>query len=426
VTWGDVAVITVLILAWSSFASVADRWSITEPMVFAGAGVVLEGLPGFHMTVTSSMIQTVAELALALILFSDAARVRVSSLRRQAGIPARLLGVGLPLTVILGAVVANLLFGGSSLWLVVLISACLAPTDAGLGAGIVTNPMVPVRVRQSLNVESGLNDGIASPLVPLAIAGVLGAIDHTHHAVIDAVGEILLGVAIGIVAGLLAGYLLRLAIRRNWTDQSSASVAMAATAIGTYAVSISLGGNGFVAAFIGGLTFGVFESQVGPDVAGAPDALSQLLSCFIWFSFGAVMLHPTLVHGNLEKPVIYGVASLTVIRMVPVAIALVGTRLGLATDMFIGWFGPRGMASVCFALIAIDQLGPSEPVILPVVSMTVALSILAHGISTNPLIAAYGRHMANTATASDVDGEDGEAAKPARWTFASRRASRLT
>jgi NhaP-type Na+/H+ or K+/H+ antiporter len=286
--------------------------------------------------------------------------------------------------------------------------------------------MVPVRVRQSLNVESGLNDGIASPLVPLAIAGVLGAIDHTHHAVIDAVGEILLGVAVGIVAGLLAGYLLRLAIRRNWTDQSSASVAMAATAIGTYAVSTSLGGNGFVAAFIGGLTFGVFESQVGPDVAGAPDALSQLLSCFIWFSFGAVMLHPTLVHGNLEKPVIYGVASLTVIRMVPVAIALVGTRLGLATDMFIGWFGPRGMASVCFALIAIDQLGPSEPVILPVVSMTVALSILAHGISANPLIAAYGRHMANTATASDVDGEDGEAAKPARWTFASRRASRLT
>ena len=392
-SWGDLAVVMVLVVLWASVAVRADRAGITAPMVFALAGVALAGDRALHITLSSGSIKLTAELTLVLVLFTDAARIRISSLRQDIGLPLRLLGIGLPLTVLLGALAAHLFFGQPGIWMVVLISACLAPTDASLGSGIVTNESVPSRVRRALNVESGLNDGIVAPLVSLAVAVLAGQAGEHGGPIALALREILIGADIGVGAGCVAGWLLAYAVGKGWTSGGAAAVAMAAAAIGTYALAEAASGNGFVGAFIGGLCFGAFQGHLDRDVPEVAVGTGQLLACLVWFAFGAAMLRPALSSPDLARAAGYAVVSLTLVRMVPVAVALLGARLGWATVAFMGWFGPRGLASVVFALLASDELGHSASTLLTVVSVTVALSIVCHGVSANPLIRRYVSHI---------------------------------
>lgn len=391
-SWGDLAVVAALIVLWTIISGPAERIGVTAPMVFTVGGLALGGEHALHITLSASTIRVAAEITLVLILFSDAARVRLTSLRDDVGLPARLLGIGLPLTVVLGALIAHLVFGGLGTWLAVLVAACLAPTDAGLGAGIVTNSAVPSRVRRALNVESGLNDGIIAPLVSLAVAVLVGQADDTTASLLHAIREIGIGALIGVGAGLTTGWLLALAVRKGWADSGTAAVAVPAAAIGTYALAVSLHGNGFVGAFLAGLCFGVFRQQAGARSLDLAEGSGQLLACLVWFAFGAAMLRPSFSNPEFLNCVGYAAASLTVVRMVPVAIALYRTHLGAGTAAFIGWFGPRGLASVIFALLAFDQLGQQAGIVLTIVSITVALSILVHGMSANPLIARFSSH----------------------------------
>ena len=391
-TWADLAIVAVLVLAWTVVAGRAERVGITAPMVFAVGGLAFGGDQAFHITVSAATIRVTAEITLVLILFSDAARLRLTSLRHDMGIPARLLGIGLPLTVALGALFAHLLFSGLGTWLAILAAACLAPTDAGLGAGIVTDTSVPSRIRRALNVESGLNDGIVAPLVSLAVAVLIGEASNSHGPILHAVREIGVGVLVGVGAGVAAGWILALASRKGWTESGTIALATPAAAIGTYALAVALHGNGFVAAFLAGLGFGVFRHQLEPRSLELAEGSSQLLACLVWFAFGAAMLRPSLSSPELLRCLGYAVLCLTLVRMVPVGLALYRTHLGSPTVAFIGWFGPRGLASVIFVLLAFDELGQEAGTVLTVVSITVALSILLHGLSANPLIARYGSH----------------------------------
>ncbi len=397
-SWGDLAVVAAIIVLWAAVSGRAERFGITAPMVFVIIGLALGGEQALHITLTTSTIRVGSELTLVMVLFADAARVRVSSIRLDFGIPARLLSVGLVLTVGLGALMAHLVFSSLGIWVALLIAMCLAPTDAGLGSGIVTNASVPSRVRRALNVESGLNDGIVAPLVSLAVAVIAGESDEMSASFLHALREIGLGALVGVGGGLAAGWILTVAVRRGWTERGAVGVATIAAALGSYAFAVSVQGNGFVAAFLAGLCFGIFRHRIGPRVLELTEGSGQLLACLVWFAFGAAMLRPAISSPVVLRSLVYAIISLTVIRMVPVALAMIGTHLGGATVAFMGWFGPRGLASVIFALLASDQLGQKGSTVVTVVSITVALSVLAHGLSANVLIDRYGRVVASHGT----------------------------
>jgi NhaP-type Na+/H+ or K+/H+ antiporter len=391
-TWADLALVAALVVIWTVVSGPAERLGLTAPMVFTLGGLAFGADQAFHIALSASTIRTTAEITLVLILFSDSARLRLTSLRHDVGLSARLLGIGLPVTVILGALAVRLVFGSLGVWFAVLAAACLAPTDAGLGAGIVTNQLVPSRIRRTLNVESGLNDGIVAPLVSLAVAILVGESSGTQAPLVHALREIGVGALVGVGAGLIAGWILALAVRKGWAESGTVRVATPAAAIGTYALAVALHGNGFVAAFLAGLCFGIFRHHLGAHSLELAEGSGQLLACVVWFAFGAAMLRPSFSSPEFGRCVLYAVLSLTVVRVLPVYLALYRTHLGMATVAFIGWFGPRGLASVIFALLAFDQLGQEADLVLTVVSVTVALSILLHGFSANPLIARYGAH----------------------------------
>ena len=392
-TWGDVALVATLIVLWSSFSRTFSRLGISEPLLFVAAGVACGGVHDLSVSAQASSVRLLAEVTLVCVLFADASRVRVHSLQHDPWLPTRLLGLGLPVTVLLGAVVAHLLQPHSGWWAALLLGAVLAPTDASLGAAIVTDTRVPARVRRALNVESGLNDGIVAPVVALAVAAVAGTTATVSAHVTTAVADIALGAVVGLVAGAAVGRLLATAVQRGWSEGSSLGVAVTATALGSYGLATAVHGNGFIAAFLGGLAFGACARSIAPHLVDVDEQAGQLLSCFVWYVFGAAMLRPALSSPLAPRALLYAVISLSVIRLLPVALALVRTHLGRPTVAFMGWFGPRGLASVVFALLAADELGQQATPLVTYVSLTVALSVVLHGLSANPLTRRYVRSL---------------------------------
>jgi len=371
-----------------------ERRAITAPIAFVALGVLLSHPPlqVVHLHLHSATLRGLAELALAVVLFVDASRVNVEALRADLALPVRLLGIGLPLTIASGAAVAAVVLGGP-VWVAATVGAIVAPTDAALGASIFADERVPSRVRRVLNVESGLNDGIASPFVNVFLAAAVSAeVAHSSgpaHAVVELVG----GAAIGCGIGLVGGWCVRLADARALGSPAFAPLADLALALCAYAAALAAGTNGFVAAFVAGLAFGSVCDHEHSSLGFAEDT-GELLSLLVWFMFGAAMLVPGL-RDMTWRDAVFALVALTVVRMVPVAIALTGTGLDRATVAFIGWFGPRGLASIVFGLIAVDALEPKDAtLVLSAVTVTVALSVLAHGLTASPLAARYGRYAA--------------------------------
>jgi NhaP-type Na+/H+ or K+/H+ antiporter len=387
-----IAVVAALVLVWCATSRVLGRADVTAPMVFVAAGVLLGGPGAVDIHLDSASIRLVAEVTLVLVLFSDAARVDLSSLRHDVAGPVRLLGIGLPLTLAAGTAAAIGLFPGLAIGEACLVAACLSPTDASLGAGIVADRRVPSRIRRDLNVESGLNDGIIAPVVTVVVAALAGESAHDAGFVETALRELATGTGIGVAAGVIGGALLVHATRRHWMDPGVEVLAATAVAVGAYAAAVAVQGNGFVAAFAAGLAFGPFRRSLERDALELTESAGQLLATVVWFCFGAAMLRPAL--GSFSGQALgYALVSLTVVRMIPVALALLGTRFDRATVLFVGWFGPRGLASVIFALIAFDTLGADSGPLIATVSWTVALSVFAHGLSATPLIRRYAAHV---------------------------------
>ena len=391
------AVVSACVIVWGLVSGRLERWDVSAPIAFVVLGVVVTHGPTalVHFTLHSSTIRSLAEVTLAIVLFADASRVNLRALRADAAIPARLLGIGLPLTIAGGAATAALLFGGNGLWVAAAIGAIVAPTDAALGASIFADERVPAGVRRTLNVESGLNDGIATPFVNLFIAGAvtadaLGGQQHLWAAVGALVGGTLLGIGIGMVGATLLAW----ARRNRWSSPAFRPLAILALAVFAYSAAYVAGMNGFVCAFVAGIAFGSVDHHNDEAVLGFAEEAGTLLSLLVWFIFGAVMLVPGLEDTGW-RDVLFALLALTVLRMVPVAVALVGTGLDRATVAFVGWFGPRGLASVVFGLLAVDALEPSQSKeVLAAVTLTVALSVLLHGVSASPLAARYGTYAA--------------------------------
>jgi NhaP-type Na+/H+ or K+/H+ antiporter len=418
----SIAVIAAALLAWALVSRALDRVDVTGPMALALLGLVAHVVGLVDIPADDAPVGLVAEATLALVLFSDAARVDVSRLRHDAAVPVRMLVAGLPLVVLAGAAAARGLDIGDSWALAVLIGACLAPTDAGLGAVVVNDTRVPRRIRRILNVESGLNDGIAAPVVTLAVTLALSLEVRAVDVASDAATQIGVGVAVGVAVGLGGGVALWHARAAGLIQPGAVQLAALALAVLANAGAQAGGGNGFIGAFVAGLAFGpaarmLSEAAAARRRADAPDPATddeaeeaeaaaegqppldltelagQLLGSVVWFLFGAVLLGPVLTDLSWRL-IAYAVLSLTVVRMVPMALVLVGAGLDRATVGFLGWFGPRGLASLVFAIEALDELGPDADPVVAAVTLTVALSVVVHGATAGPLATSYGRWAA--------------------------------
>ena len=391
---GGWAFVALVFAVYAVVARRLDRLSVTAPIVLVVAGAALGAgyLDVLPANVSTESIRLVTELTLALILFADASTVELRQAEGDIGVPLRLLGVGLPLTMALGAVAARVVFPSISWSEAALIAAILAPTDAALGIAVVTNPAVPLRIRRALNIESGLNDGIATPFVTLFLAMVVAGAAN-HRWAVDALAELARGAAIGIAIGYLGGRLVRWAKQAGWTTPLSDQLLVLSLAFLAYAAAVTYSGNGFVAAFVAGLVFGAATRGQLHEATEFTDTVGLFSSFVVWVIFGAAFVGPVIHRGVHLRPVLYSVVSLTVVRMVPVAISLIGDRFRPVTVGFIGWFGPRGLASVVFTLIAFDALGGQQLAsqLVEITTWTILLSVLAHGLSSGPLAAAYGR-----------------------------------
>ena len=415
---GQLAILALVLLGFAAVSARIEGTSITAPMVFTAAGLLfgVEALGLVDPPTTGAGVRTLAEATLTVVLFSDASRIDLGALKRSLGIPIRLLGIGLPLTILCGFVAALVVLGDLTWPEALVVAIILAPTDAALGQAVVTSPRLPTRVRQSLNVESGLNDGICVPLflVALAVAQAEeGAIGNGAAAelVLEKIG---FGIVGGVVAGALAAAVIVYAGRRRLVAETWVQVVPLAGALLAFALAEAIHGSGFIAAFVGGMVFGGLRRHRGGDVSYLIEQTSAVLVAVTFVVFGAILLGPAIGDATWQI-VVYAVLSLTLVRMVPVAAAMLGTGARRPTVGFLGWFGPRGAASIVFALLLLeDDALPHQDVILATAFVTVGLSILAHGASAAPLATRYATWLDVRSARTDTTPESDEEAG-VRW-----------
>jgi sodium/hydrogen antiporter len=382
----------VMLIAYGAVSGRLRSLPVSAAMVFVALGLLVgsRALDLVEVDDASQLVRHLAEATLTLVLFCDAIRVNRGRLRRESGLPARLLGIGLPLTILAGTLAALALFPQLDLWTAAALATMLAPTDAALGLPVVTNPRLPSRIRQGLNVESGLNDGVCVPLliVFLTIAQVEEGVGQVEPVKVVA-EEIGFGAVGGVVAGALGALVLRVCARRGWMEATWRQIDALATALLAYTVAAALGGSGFIAAFTAGIVFGIVAADHAEEATFLSEQTGELLNAVTFLLFGAVLLGPAL--GALDWSVaLYAVASLTLVRMLPVALAMAGTGMQRVTTGFLGWFGPRGLASIVFVLILLEESDlPERSLMLTVVVWTVALSVYAHGLTAWPAANRY-------------------------------------
>src|SRR5512132_754245 len=390
--------LTIVALALIAVATVSKPLSgspITPAILFVSIGLLVgpKVLDEVSISSTSSTARALAEATLALVLFSDSSRIDLGALRREVSVPVRLLGIGLPLTIALGALAAGVIFGELTFWEAVIVGVILAPTDAALGQAVVTDPRVPGRIRQGLNVESGLNDGICVPLLFAAVAAadVESGISGGRTGITLLLEEVGYGIVGGVAAGLLIGAIVIYAGRRDLIEGAWRQVIPAAGAALAYGTAAALDGSGFIGAFVAGMVFRALIRRDPGEMNRLTEEVGSVLNGVTFIIFGAILLGPALGELSWELA-LYAVLSLTVVRMVPVAIAMFDSHPRLPTLGFLGWFGPRGLASIVFAVIVIEysQL-PHEHLIVLVVYLTVGLSVFAHGLTAAPLAGRYAR-----------------------------------
>jgi sodium/hydrogen antiporter len=377
-------------LVLMAYAAVSGRLAstpVTQAMVFVAVGLLVGNrvLELIEADAASQFVRHLAEATLALVLFTDAVRVNLGRLRRESLVPARLLGIGLPLTIVAGTVAGLALLPGLDLWTAAALATMLAPTDAALGLPVVANRRLPSRIRQGLNVESGLNDGVCVPLLIIFLTLAEAEEGAAHIEPLRVIAEeIGFGAAGGLVAGALGAWVLRRFAARGWMEGTWKQINAVATPLLAYTVAAALGGSGFIAAFVAGIVFGAVAGGQAEATTFLAEESGELLNAATFLLFGAVLLGPAL--GELDwRIALYAALSLTVVRLLPVALAMVGTGMRRVTVAFLGWFGPRGLASIVLVLVLVEESDlPGRPLLLAVVTWTVALSVYAHGLTAWP------------------------------------------
>ena len=395
----DVLSLTIIaggLLLYSLVSGRLQGTVITAPLVFIIFGFVVgEGwLEIVKIDISHSAVHFIAELTLILVLFADAARIDLKKLRTDHDLPVRMLVISLPLVVVVGTLFATVLFPYFSLWEAALLAALLAPTDAALGQAVVASKIVPVRIRQAINVESGMNDGIALPAVLMfaALASAQHGSSEENNWLIFAFMQILLGPLVGITIGYIGARLLDSAAQHKWMGSTFQGIGILALIILTYVIAEQIGGNGFIAAFVGGMVFGNTLKHACVFLFEFMESEGLLLMLITFILFGATLLPEGLTYFSFNY-FIYAILSLTIIRMLPVFISLLGTGVKLPTQLYLGWFGPRGLASILFVLLILEEAKiVHQSQILSITVTTVALSALLHGVSAAPLSNRYGQY----------------------------------
>ena len=380
---GAIIYVGAALLAYALISKRLASSPISGPLFFATLGLIGYAA-GFlpPIIVADSPVTLVLELTLALLLFTDASKIQIRSWEADMELPTRLLAIGMPLTIALGAVVAYLVFPSAGIIGAAIIATILAPTDAALGAAVVSNKRVPIRIREALGVESGLNDGIALPiLLFLLTLSLAEGGDPLWRFFVEGIG---IAVLVGAAIGISAAYAIRFALKRSWIEAVWIRISWVIVALGTYVVADHLGGSGFIAAYVAGIAFGRIINRLespSEHFAETGEDLGTVLTTISFLIFGAYMLAPNLAAFTVTA-VFYAVLSLTVVRMIPVAISMIGAGLAPPTITYLGWFGPRGLASIIFAGVLSEKAGLEQSqIIVGVVIVTVALSVLLHGVT---------------------------------------------
>lgn len=385
----------VLIYLYSLVAARVERTAVTAPIVFTTAGVLAFVLmPSLRERQGGQdLFLTAAEIGLVLLLFSDAYRTDLGVLRDFRNLPIRLLSIGMLLTIALGILAARLILPDLSLWEAAILAAILAPTDAGLGQIIVNSPMVPVKIRQALNVEAGLNDGLSVPFLLFFMALAGGAAEGEHNTLTKYIVEQLgYGTVIGIAVGLIGGWLLGVANRRQWVTHTWHQLGLVALPLICMLASEELGASMFIAAFVAGLAAQAGLKSASHEAIEFTEHWGQLFNLSVFFLFGLFVARDWR-HFEMRHA-LYAVISLTIVRMLPVAVALIGTKFSAATIFFMGWFGPRGLASIVLGLVYLEhQTHQPEDTIRYAVMLTVLCSIFLHGVSALPGMKLYAQKL---------------------------------
>ena len=382
-----IAPVTFVALAVLAYALVSKRLAstiVTAPIFFAAVGFMAGPVLGVvDLGARDQVLMLLLEAALVMVLFADSTGLDVRRWTKEPVLSGRLLGIGLPLTIAAGAVIAAAVFAGVEPWQAALVGVMLAPTDAALGQAVVANPRVPAVIRNALNVESGLNDGLVLPFVTILITVGLvagGAETETRAA------EVLLlalggSTAIGLLAGLGGGWLVRAAAERDLAAGRWQAIALVALAVGTFVLADQVEASGFLAVWVAGLCAGAMvRGHVADDAFHLTEEAADALTAVGFLLLGAGLLGPVIARATPEA-VLYAVLSLTVVRILPVGIAMLRTGLATPTLLYVGWFGPRGLASIVFAGVVVEQAVPAASVMTDVVLLTVALSLVVHGVT---------------------------------------------
>ncbi|MCB2186908.1 MAG: cation:proton antiporter [Deltaproteobacteria bacterium] len=391
----NLAVMAVFIMIYSMAAGWVEQRPLSGPIIFLCFGLAMGplGLDLLRADVSAKMLRTLAELCLALVLFSDAGSANLRVLRKSSGLTTRLLLIGLPLTIGLGFLAGMWLFPHMHLLQVALLAVILAPTDASLGAQVITNPAVPDRLREALNAESGLNDGICVPVLYLFLTLAVGT-EVMHRPVGFALSLFAEEIGIGLLAGLvvtaLGVWVWGLANRRGWVEEAWFQMPVPAMAVAAFSVAQALGGSGFIAAFAGGILFDSLIQHRKQELMEAAEGIGNTLGLITWVIFGFAVVGQALPVFSWPM-LVYAVLSLTLIRMLPVYLVLAGTGESPASKLFLGWFGPRGMASIVFIILVLEAKLPGARDLAMTVVCTIILSVIAHGLSAFPLANALGR-----------------------------------
>jgi NhaP-type Na+/H+ or K+/H+ antiporter len=397
----NLAILAAFVFLYSVISGRMDRTVFNGAIVFTTFGLIFGPL-GFGflaLDVDAEVLRTLAELTLALVLFTDAANANLRELKHSFHIPQKLLLIGLPLTILLGFLAGVLVFDGLGLLEIAIIATMLAPTDAALGKSVVSNQAVPSNIREGLNVESGLNDGICVPILFILLAfaanttGEGGSPMLALKLIVEAIG---IGVAVGAGLTFLGVRVLGRCAELGWVTDSWRQLPVPALAVTCFAVAQWLGGSGFIACFVGGMLFGGLEKQHKSKLLLAAEGTGDTLALITWVVFGSAVVGQSI--GSFSwQVVVYALLSLTVVRMLPVFLVLAGMNLRTDEKLFMGWFGPRGLASIVFAVIVLNEHLPGGDTISMTVVCTIILSVVGHGLSANPLVAALGARLKGTA-----------------------------
>ena len=387
-------IVALIVLLYGFFSKSLEGYNISAPMIFTLSGFILSPfvLNITDVKINDNIVKTIAEIALIIILFSDSSTINIKKFEDKWKIPTRLLLIGLPLTIIFSTYIGTFILTGESIINILLVSLILAPTDAALGKAVVVDKSVPLKIRSAINVESGLNDGIVFPMLITVMLLITGGeeLGNNNEWIFYLFKQISLGIILGAFSGYIGAKLLSISLENSWMRESYRNLSPISLAILSFYLATYFGGNGFISVFVSGVFFGSFSKVIDAKTESFLEDSGEIFLLISFLVFGLTFIPATIEYIDTSV-IVYAICSLTIFRMLPVAISLIGLGLSTPTKLFIGWFGPRGIASILYVMIVVHNITDisGHEKLYAIITLTIVLSITLHGLSAKPLVRLY-------------------------------------